>query len=38
MSRVYHFLGLSTGVIMPDASYIYDPEYYDESHSDERFR
>lgn len=38
MSRVYHFLGLSTGVIMPEASYIYDPEYYDESHSDERFR
>ncbi len=38
MARVYYFLGLNTGVIMPEASYIYDPEYNDDSYSDERFR
>ena len=31
-------LGLSTGVIIPDASYIYDPEFTNEDHTDERFR
>jgi len=38
MGQIYHFLGLSTGVIFPDASLIYDPEYTNEEHSDERFR
>ena len=38
MGQVYHFLGLTTGVIFPDASLIYDPEYTNEDHSDERFR
>lgn len=38
MSQVYHFLGLSTGVIMPEASFIYDPEYTDESQTDPRFQ
>ena len=35
---VYHFLGLSVGVIVNEASYIYDPEYENEEHDDERFR
>lgn len=34
---VYHFLGLSTGVIINQASFIYDPEYENEEHEDERF-
>lgn len=34
---VYHFLGLSIGVIVNQASYIYDPEYENEEHEDERF-
>lgn len=35
---VYHFLGLSLGVIINQASFIYDPEYENEEHEDERFR
>lgn len=35
---VYHFLGISVGVIVNQASYIYDPEYTNEDHEDERFR
>ncbi|MCA9327063.1 preprotein translocase subunit SecA, partial [Candidatus Saccharibacteria bacterium] len=38
MAQVYHFLGLSTAVIMADHSYIYDPKYVNEEHEDERFR
>jgi preprotein translocase subunit SecA len=38
MSQVYHFLGLSTAVIMAEHSYIYDPKYVNEEHEDERFR
>lgn len=38
MAQIYHALGLSTGVIIPDHSYIYDPEYTNEEHEDERFR
>ena len=34
---VYHFLGLSVGVIINQASFIYDPEYINEEHDDERF-
>lgn len=34
---VYHFLGLSVGVIINQASFIYDPEYENEEHADERF-
>lgn len=37
MGEVYHFLGLTTGVIMPDASFIFDPAYNDDSHDDPRF-
>jgi len=35
---VYHFLGLSVGVIINQASFIYDPEYENAEHEDERFR
>lgn len=35
---VYHFLGLSVGVIINQASFVYDPEYNNEDHEDERFR
>lgn len=35
---VYHFLGLSVGVIINQASFIYDPEYDNEDHTDERMR
>ncbi|MBR3177813.1 preprotein translocase subunit SecA [Candidatus Saccharibacteria bacterium] len=33
---VYHFLGLSVAVIINEASFIYDPEYENEDHTDER--
>ncbi|HVX24648.1 MAG TPA: preprotein translocase subunit SecA [Candidatus Saccharimonadales bacterium] len=36
--QVFEFLGLSTGVIMADLSYLYDPKYINEEHEDERFR
>ena len=35
---VYDFLGVSVGVIINEASFIYDPEYENEEHDDERFR
>jgi len=38
MGELYHFLGLSTGVIINDASFIYDPEYDNAAHDDERLR
>ena len=38
MGELYHFLGLSTGVIINDASFIYDPEYDNESHEDPKMR
>ena len=38
MARVYHFLGLTTGVITHDAAFVYDPEYADESQFDERVK
>jgi preprotein translocase subunit SecA len=38
MGQVYHFLGLTTAVIMSELSYIYDPAYVNEDHEDERFR
>lgn len=38
MAQVYYFLGLSTGVIIPDASFIYDPEYLNDKHDDERMK
>ena len=35
---VFHFLGLSVGIIIADASFLYDPEYLNEDHDDERMR
>ncbi|MBQ2695196.1 preprotein translocase subunit SecA [Candidatus Saccharibacteria bacterium] len=35
---VYDFLGISVGVIINNASFVYDPEYENEEHEDERFR
>lgn len=36
MAEVYHFLGLKVGVLTSEGSYIYDPEYLDESQYDKR--
>ncbi len=38
MGQIYHALGLSTGAIIADESFIYDPKYTNEEHEDERFR
>lgn len=38
MGGIYNFLGLKVGVIINEASFIYDPEYDNEKHSDERMR
>jgi len=35
---VYDFLGVSVGVIINDASFIYDAKYENDTHDDERFR
>ena len=35
---VYDFLGMSVGVIINEASFIYDSEFENEDHEDERFR
>lgn len=35
---VYDFLGLSVGVIINEASFVYDRDYENEEHADERFR
>ncbi len=39
MGELYHYLGLSTGVIINEASFVYDPEYVaDQSHDDQRLK
>ncbi len=38
MGQVYSFLGMQTGVIVGDHSYIYDAEFTNQDHEDERFR
>jgi preprotein translocase subunit SecA len=38
MAPIYHFLGLTTSVIVHDAAYKYDPDYDDDSQYDERLR
>ena len=35
---IYDYLGVSVGVIINDASFVYDSEYENEDHEDERFR
>jgi preprotein translocase subunit SecA len=36
MGQVYRALGMTTGVIVHDAAFIYDPEYTSEEHGDDR--
>lgn len=38
MAQVYHWLGMSVGVILAEKSYIYDPKFENDDHEDERFR
>lgn len=38
MGQVYDFLGLSAGVIMPEKSFIYDANFENTEHDDERLR
>ena len=38
MAQVYSFLGLTTAVIIPDESFIFDSEYINKDHSDDRFK
>jgi preprotein translocase subunit SecA len=38
MGQVYHFMGLSTGVILGDHSFIYDSDFINEDHEDERLK
>ena len=38
MGQIYHFLGLTTGVIAHDSAYLYDPNFTDDSHEDERLQ
>ncbi|MBI2797897.1 preprotein translocase subunit SecA [Candidatus Saccharibacteria bacterium] len=38
MAQIYHFLGLSTAVIKHDEAFLYDPEFIDDSHHDERLQ
>ncbi|MCL2037611.1 preprotein translocase subunit SecA [Candidatus Saccharibacteria bacterium] len=38
MGSLYHALGLKTGVIINDASYVYDPDFKNEEHFDERMQ
>jgi len=38
MAPIYHLLGLTSGVIIHDAAFLYDPEYTDEQATDERLK
>jgi preprotein translocase subunit SecA len=38
MGEVYNFLGLQVGVIINEASFVYDPSFDNEDHKDERLR
>lgn len=38
MGEIYDFLGLSVGVVVNDASYIYDAKYDNEAHTDPRMK
>ncbi|MGI9028187.1 MAG: preprotein translocase subunit SecA [Candidatus Saccharimonadales bacterium] len=38
MGEVYHWLGLSTGVIIGDQSFIFDPNYKNDDHEDPRMK
>lgn len=38
MGELYHYLGMSTGVIINEASFIFDPEFDNQDHTDQRLR
>ncbi len=38
MGEVYHFLGMTTAVILADHSFVYDPEYMNKDHEDPRMQ
>lgn len=38
MGELYHFLGLSTGCIINDASFVYDPDFDNEAHTNKKMR
>lgn len=38
MGELYHFLGMEVGVIINEASFLFDPTYDNESHTDERMK
>lgn len=38
MGELYHFLGMQVGVIINDASFLYDPDYDNQAHSDPRMK
>ncbi len=38
MAEVYHFLGLTTGIIIPDQSFLYDPDFVNKDHADPRMK
>ncbi len=38
MGGIYHFLGLNVGVIINEQSFLYDPDYDNEDHTDVRMR
>jgi len=38
MGELYDFLGLSTGIIINEASFLYDPKYENEDHADPRLK
>jgi preprotein translocase subunit SecA len=38
MGEVYHFLGLSVGVIIAEQSFIYDPSFTNKDHDDKRMQ
>src|ERR1700729_696089 len=38
MAQIYHFLGLETGVIIAEQSFLYDPTFNNKNHDDVRMR
>lgn len=38
MGELYNFLGLSVGVIINEASFLYDPDFINNNHEDERLK
>lgn len=38
MAPIYDFLGLSVGIVIPEASYIYDSKFVNEKHDDPRLQ